>query len=391
MVLELIMSKWIHCLATLLVLAGCKKDEVSVAPAPEVPVNVMVPIEKPVQEFDEYTGRVAAVESVDIRARVVGYIQSIGFKDGDEVKKGQLLFQIDPRPYQAALDATNAALAAANAEFAYAKDELARIEPVAKTGAASLQELERAKDQLARAEAKIAGANAEIERAKLDLDYARVVSPIDGRISKSAFSVGNLVAGDTLLTTVVSINPIYVSFDVDERRMLEYRAMSRAKGNDNLARVRDANFPLSAALSNETDFPHQGILEFVDNQVDPLTGTVRARGEFTNDNRILMPGQFVRVRVRRGQPQAGLLVPDRAVSRDQDRRFLLTLDDKNVVQYRLVETGGLQGDLRVILTGLNPGERVIVDGIQRARPGQTVVPTVLPPSTQPAPATQPAN
>jgi RND family efflux transporter MFP subunit len=381
----------IACAALLALNVSCEKEEAKVASAPPPPVNVVVPAERKVQEFDEFTGRVAAVESVDIRARVGGYIQTIGFKDGDEVKKGQLLFQIDPRPYQATLDATKAGLAAANAELAFAKDELARIEPAAKAGAASMQELEKAKDQLARAEARISGANAEIEKAQLDLDYAAVQSPIDGRISKSSLSVGNLIAGDTLLTSVVSLNPIQVNFDVDERRLLIYRADARKRGQDNLTRIREANVPVWVAMSNEKDFPHQGVLDFVDNQVDQQTGTIRARAEFENQKRILLPGQYVRVRIRRGEPQNGLLVPDRAVGKDQDRKFLLVLDGKNVVQYRNVETGGLDGEDRVILQGLSAGEQVIVDGLQRARPGQTVTPTQVTATSQPAPTSQPAK
>lgn len=380
---------------SLILLSGCDKAETKVANPPPPPVNVILPVAKEVQEFDEFTGRAAAVESVEIRARVTGYIASIDFKDGDEVKKGQLLFQIDPRPYQTALDAANAGLASAVAEQSYAQTDVKRIEPAAQAGAASVQELEKAKDTLARAEAKVSAAKADIERAKLDLDFASVKSPIDGRVSKSSLTTGNLVAGDTLLTTVVSVDPMYVNFDVDERRMLFYKEEARKRGQEKLTRLREANLPLFVGLANEKDFPHQGIIEFADNQVDPLTGTIRVRGELANQNRLLVPGQFVRVQLRRGDPKEALLIPDRAVSRDQDRKFVLVVDDKNVVQYRSVETGGLFGEDRAILKGIAATDKIVVDGIQRARPGAPVTPTLITgqPGGSPAgaPATQPAK
>ena len=368
---------------------GCDQAETQAAagPAAPPPVNVMVPTEQKVQEFDEFTGRIAAIDSLEVRSRVSGYIQSVGFKDGDEVQKGQLLFQIDPRPYQAELDSAKAERGQAQAETDYAQRELERIEPLAKSGTASPQELSKAQDSVARAKASIAKAEAAIERAQLDVDYSSVKSPIDGRISKSNFTLGNLVAGDTLLTTVVSISPIYVNIDVDERRMLGYRKQAREKGSGDV-NVRDAKMPIFVALANEADFPNQGIIVFVDNQVDPLTGTIRVRAELDNPKGLFIPGQFVRARFPNGAPAVSLLVPDRAISRDQDRNYVLKVNDKNVVEYQSVTIGGVFGDERSITKGLNPGEKIVVDGIQRARPGQPVTPTLIQPTTQPADATK---
>lgn len=368
-------------------LAGCDKPAAVVAAAPPAPVNVVVPVQREVQEFDEFTGRVAAMESVDIRSRVSGYILKLGFKDGEEVKAGQVLFEIDPRPFQANLDIAKAKLQQARAEKEYADRELARIEPLSKTGGASQLELSRAIDMVARGAASIAAANAEIEARQLDVDYATVKSPIDGRASATKFDVGNLIAGDTQLTTVVSIHPIHVNIDVDERRYLIYRELGRHAGVANPVNFRDAKLPMFVSLVNETDFPHKGICDFVDNRVDPLTGTIRVRAEFDNTPKTLVAGQFVRARIPRGTPKPELLVPDRAIAHDQDRKYVLAVNDKNVVEYRSVQTGGLFGEERAVTSGIALGDRIVVDGLQRARPGQPVTPTVVQATTQPA--TQP--
>lgn len=371
-------------LGVLSIVVGCDDPAAQVVTAPPPPVKVTTPAQRSVQEYDEFTGRVAAMESVDIRSRVSGYILKAGFKDGDEVAAGQVLFEIDPRPFVAQLDIAKAKLQQAEAEQQYADRELARIEPLAKTGGASQLELSKAIDMVARAKGSIAAANADIEARKLDVDYATVKSPIAGRVSKSTFSVGNLIAGDTLLTTVVSTHPIHVTVDMDERRLLAYRSMARTRGVANPTRFRDINLPMFVALANETDFPHKGICEFVDNRVDPLTGTIRIRAEFDNTDRSLIAGQFVRARIPRGDPTQQILVPDRAIAFDQDRKYVLVVNDKNVVEYRAVETGGLFGEERAVTSGLKADEQIVLDGLQRARPGQTVAPTVVQATTRPA-------
>ena len=302
----------------------------------------MTPVQREVQNYDEFTGRVVAIETVDIRSRVSGYILKIGFKDGDQVKKDQLLFEIDAKPYIAQLDQAKASLNQAQAESEYANRELARVEPLVPTGGASPLELSQAKDKVARAKASIAQANAAIEARQLDVDYASIESPVEGRVSKTNFTVGNLISGDTVLTNVVSITPIYVDIDVDERRLLSYREMARKKGTTNPTNIRDAKLPVFVALSNENDFPaprHRSI--FVDNQVDPLTGTIRVAGGTRQLEKYFHPRPVSAASsFPRGDPEQALLVPDRAIGRDQDRKYVLVVNDKNVVEYRQVKIGG---------------------------------------------------
>jgi RND family efflux transporter MFP subunit len=373
-------------IATMAAVYGCEKTEATVKTAPPPPVNVITPVQREVQEYDEFNGRVQAVNTVDIRSHVGGYIQKVNFTDGAEVKAGDVLIEIDPRPFQATLDQANATRQQAQAELDYADRELKRIEPLVPTGGASQLELSKAQDGVARGKASIAAADAQIEAAKLNVAYAQVKSPIDGRVSKSNFTEGNLVAGDTLLTTVVSVNPINVNIDVDERRFEMYRAIARKSGQSNPTKFRDINLPMFVALASETDFPHKGIVDFVDNQVDALTGTIRVRGEFDNTDRALISGQYVQVRVPRGTATQELLVPERAIGFDQDRKYVLVVNDKDIVEYRPIETGGQFGEERAVTKGINAGERIIVDGMQRARPGLPVTPNVVQPSTQPTTA-----
>jgi len=365
---------------------GCEQGDVQVQTPPPAPVNVIVPVQREVQDYDEFTGRVAAVDSIEVRSQVSGYIQKINFKDGDEVTKGQVLFEIDPRPYMAQLNQAKASLLQAQAELEYAKREYERLEPLAKNGIASPTEIAKAADMVARGNASIAMANANIEARQLDVNYASVVSPIAGRASKAKLSIGNLVTGNTPLTNVVSISPVYVDIDVDERRLLAYRDLARKKGTDNVTHIRDAKLPVFVALANEEGFPHQGVVVFADNQVDPLTGTIRVRAEVENPGNLFTPGQFLKVRIPRGEPQQSLIVPDRAIGRDQDRKYVLAVNDKSVVEYREVATGGQFADGRAISKGLTAGERIILDGLQRARPGQPVTATLLAPTTQPSTA-----
>ena len=369
---------------TLLALvSGCDSSESQASTPPPPPVNTVAPVPRVVQEYDNFTGRVAAVDSIEVRSHVGGYILSVGFKDGDYVKKGQVLFQIDPKPFEAQLNQAKAQRKQAQAESDFGNRELERLKPLIDSGAASQNEVSKAQDMADRGAASIAKADAEIQAKQLDLDYASVKSPIDGRISRANFSGGNLIGGDTALTSVVSLDPVYVTMDVDDNTLLFYRREARKTIQDNITRIRDANMPIFVALADEKDFPHKGIMEYVDNQVDPLTGTIRVRGEFPNPNRILTPGQFVRARFPRGDAHERLLVPDRAIGRDQDRKYVLAVNDKNIVEYRAVEIGELFGEDRAIISGLNAGDRVVVDGVQRARPGQPVTATLIQPATQP--------
>jgi RND family efflux transporter MFP subunit len=322
----------------------------------------------------------AAVEEVEVRARVRGYLIKINFTEGAEVKQGEVLFEIDPRPFQAELDAAKGQVAQWEAKLTRAEADVARNERLLPKGAASQKDLDTAIADRGEARAAIQSARAQVERAALDVEFTKVTAPIDGRVSRAQVTKGNLVnasAGEaTLLTTIVAVNPMYVYFDVDERALLQYQqaARARAGGSQQIPNVREAKIPVQLGLANEVGFPYAGVIDFADNRVDPQTGTIRVRGMFANTNRIFTPGLFARVRVPVGDKYQAVLVPERAIGTDQGQKYLLAVNDQNVVEYRAVKLGRVHDGLRVIQDGLKSDELVIVNGIQRARPGVTVTP-----------------
>jgi RND family efflux transporter MFP subunit len=357
---------------------GCGGGAKVVAP-PALEVSISQPVEEPVQDTLEFTGRTSAVESVQVRARVGGYITKVAFKAGALVNAGDLLFEIDPREYEAAVLRAEGQEARLRAQLVRTQAEVARNQALRPTGAASAKELERAVADQGAVEGELKAALAQLTKARLDLEFTRVTAPVTGRVSQEEITQGNLVVvgatGGPLLTTVVSLDPVYVTFDADERALINIRKASIARdGTAAPENVREAATPVFVALADEADFPHHGTIDFVDNQVDPSTGTIRVRAVLPNADRLLTPGLFVRVRVPIGEPKPGLLVTDRAVGTDQDRKYLLVVNDKNVVEYRPVKLGALHGGLRAVTEGLTGGEWVIVNGIQRARPGVTVAP-----------------
>jgi RND family efflux transporter MFP subunit len=335
-------------------------------------VTTSQPVERTVIDSDEYTGRTAAVEEVEVRARVSGYLNKVNFKEGSEVQKGDLLFVIDPRPFQTVLDAAMGQVAQWDAKRARAEADVARTQRLLPRGAASQKDLDTAMADLNEARAAIQSGQAAVNRAILDLEFTKVTAPISGRISRTFITEGNLVNADaTVLTTIVSLQPMYAYFDVDERSMLRYQQLARAS-NQTKARGR---VPVSLTLANETIEPQQGVLDFVDNRVDPTTGTIRTRGVFRNTNRLLTPGLFVRVRIPGSDTYQALLVSDRAISTDQGQKHVWVVNEQNVVEYRQVSVGALQNDgLRVVNTGVKSGEWIVVNGLQRVRPGVTVAP-----------------
>ena len=366
------------CLLTV----GCSKDQqqTAVASTPPPSVSVAAPVEREVTDFDEYTGRITAVEEVEVRARIRGYLMKINFTEGAEVKEGDVLFEIDPRPFQAELDAAKGQVAQWEAKLARAEADVARNERLLPKGAASQKDLDTAISDRGEARAAIQSARAAVDRAALDVEFAKVTAPIGGRVSRASVTKGNLVnanAGDsTLLTKIVSYNPIYVYFDIDERSLVQYQQAARkqAGGGDRLSNVREAKIPVQLGLAGESGFPHTGVVDFANNQVNPQTGTIQVRGVFANPNRLFTPGLFARVRVPVGDKYRAVTVPERAIGTDQGQKYLLAVNDKNVVEYRAVTLGRLHDSLRVIQEGLKPGEQIIVNGIQRARPGVTVTP-----------------
>ncbi|MGE0683653.1 MAG: efflux RND transporter periplasmic adaptor subunit [Candidatus Binatia bacterium] len=362
-----------------LAMAGCKREPPAIAALPPPAATVSQPLEREITDYDEYTGRTAAVEEVEIRARVSGYLVKVNFKEGAEVTKGDLLFQIDQRPFQAAWGVAKGQVAQWEAKLTRAEADVARYERLAPRGAASQKDLDTAIADRGEARAAIQSTRAAMEQAALDLEFTRIIAPINGRVSRTLITEGNLVTADTtLLTTIVSMDPMYTYFDIDERSMLRYQQLVREQKRPS---ARAGQFPITLELANETGFPHQGMIDFIDNKVDPTTGTIRARGVFPNTQRILTPGVFTRVRIQGSGKYVALLVTDRAIGTDQGQKYLLVVNDQNVVEYRAVQLGRMQDDgLRVIPTGLQPGEWVVINGVQRARPGATVSPqrTVMP-------------
>jgi RND family efflux transporter MFP subunit len=379
-------------LAALAVGAGCGgKAEPTKPPAPEVSISQAV--EEPVQETLEFTGRTTAIESVEVRARVSGYITKVGFQDGAMVKQGDVLFEIDPREYDAAVLRSEGDVARLRAQLARAESEVARNQALRPSGAASARELEKAIAEKGSAEGELKAKLAELEVAKLNVEFSRVAAPISGRASRVEVTVGNLVvvgpSGGPLLTTIVSVDPIYVDFDADERSVVRVRKAAIARGLPaEPEKIRDVKTPVQVGLADENDFPHRGVITFLDNQVDPSTGTIRVRAVLDNPDKLLAPGFFVRVRVPVADPKPGLLVTDRAVGTDQDRKYVLVVNDKNVVEYRPVKLGSIQNGLRSVTEGVTAQDWIVVNGIQRARPGVTVAPQKV--SMRPAPAAAPA-
>lgn len=330
-------------------------------------------------DYEEFTGRMDAGETVEIRSRVRGYLDRVNFTDGQEIKAGTLLFEIDPRTFEAEAKNAEGQKAQWLAKRDRAKADVTRYEGLVPTGAASAQDLDEARAELGEAIAAISSADAEIERAQLDVEFSKITAPIDGQVGRALITKGNLVqsgAGDdALLTTIVSLDPIYVYFDVDERTILQFRARHRAgrPEGEALPTIEQLKVPLLLGLANEDGFQHRGVIDFSNNRVDPDTGTVQVRGTFDNSTRMFKPGLFARVRVPVGNEYKALLVSELAIGTDQGQKFVLVVDDQNVVERRFVKPGPLQDDgLRVISDGLKPGESVVVNGLQRARPGKPV-------------------
>ncbi len=355
----------------LLAVAGCKEKNTFVPPPPPT-VTVAVPQVQSVTRYAQYSGTTAAVKSVELRARVEGYLQSIHFESGGLVKKGDLLFVIDPRPYQARLDEATAQLAMRRAEMRLAEATLKRKESAYKDDAVSEVEVIAARAEQAKAVAAIDAAQAAIETARLQLSYTRIHAPISGRISRHLVDVGNLVgAGEqTLLATLVSENPVYVYFNVNERDLLEYKQYERQQTPTN----GNGHSKVDLGLSTEDDYPHPGHIDYVDNRVDAQTGTIQVRGVFENADGSLLPGLFARLRTPISVQKEALVVSEQAFGIDQQGYYLLVVNDLNQVEYRGVEVGSVTTGLRVVQKGLVAGERVIVNGLQRVRPGATVNP-----------------
>ncbi len=358
-----------------LALGGCKHEPPALAATPPPVVMVSQPVEREVSDYYEYTGRTAAVDAVDVRARVSGYLVKVNFREGAVVKKGDLLFLIDPRPFQAVLDQAKGQVAQWEAKLARAEADVARDERLLPKGAASQKDLDQAVADRGEARAAIQSARGVVDRAALDLEFTRVTAPISGRISRYFITEGNLVTMDsTLLTTIVSIDPMYAYFDADEGSVLRVRQLIH---EGKVQSARDGEVRVLLGLANETGYPHRGTINFVDNQVNPQTGTLRLRGVFPNEPEVLAPGYFARVRLLIGQTHGALLVTERAIDTDQGQKIVYVVNDKNEVVSRPISLGALHDGLRVIAEGVQPGERLIVNGLLQVRPGITVDPKLV--------------
>ena len=343
-------------------------------PAAPVTVTVSYPLEREVTDYVEFTARIAAVDSVEVRARVWGYLQKVNFKEGTLVKKGDVLFELDPRPYQAMLNQAKAKVAQDEAQLKYDEAQYQRNLRLIATRAVSESDLEKSAAARDVDTANVAADKAMAASRQLDLEYTKVTAPVSGRVSRYHVTVGNLIqsadlANVTLLTTIVSVDPIYACFDVDQRtvqRVRQWIPVGKTKS------VRDMGWPVALSLGDEEGFSHQGTINFVDNQVNPKTGTLRVRGVFPNKDEALSAGFFARVRVPIGLPHRALLVSDRALDSDQGQKILYVVNDKNEVVTRPIRAGSLHDGLRAIEDGLKAGERVIVNGLQLVRPGVTV-------------------
>src|SRR2546426_2076519 len=358
--------------ATLLIallFAGCGKGVAPTAPPPAV--TVVQPVARDVVEWDEYIGRLESPETVEVRARVSGHLDMVHFKEGKEVKKGDLLFTIDRRPYQAEYDRADAEHQRAMSQAELAKNDFERAKKLIATKAISEEDFDTKAKSYTAAEAAVMSAKATEDEAKLNLEFTEIRSPIDGRTSRALVTQGNLVssglagAGATLLTTVVSLDPLYVYTDADERSILKYLQLRR---EGKRVSARDEQIPTEMALADETGFPHKGFVDFVDNRVDPATGTLRGRGVFPNEDHSLSPGFFARIRIPGSGKYPALLIPDRALGADQAQKFVYVVNAEKKVEFRPVTIGGISGGLRVVNSGFKSEDHITVAGQKRRRP-----------------------
>lgn len=346
---------------------------------PPPPVTVAKPVVKEIVEQDDYSGRFDAIDSVEVRSRVPGYLESVAFTDGSMVKKGDLLFVIDRRPYKATLDQAEATLVSAQARLSFAENDLDRAESLRKTGNISDQVLDQRRQNFLTAKADLDKAEAAVREARLNYEFTEIRAPISGKIGRKLVSEGNLVnANQTLLTTIVSLAPIYFYFDVDERSYLAYCRSFEANANGE-ERCKPSDVRLG--LTDEKEPTRPGTLDFVDNRVDQATGTVRARAIIPNKDLFITPGLFGQVRVPGSKPYQGVLVPDEAIATDQDRRLVWVVGEDNTVSARVVRPGPRIDGYRVVREGLKGDETIVVNGLQRVRPGVKVTPqmSTLPP------------
>jgi membrane fusion protein, multidrug efflux system len=354
------------------VLFGCDSKPAASSAPPPPSVTVARPLQKIIDEWDEYTGRFTAVETVEVRARVSGFIDSVHFTEGQIVKQGDLLFVIDPRPYRNAVEQAKADVERAKAKREIATLDVQRATPLVRSQAVTEREFDTRRSTERDAAAQVASLEAALKQAELNLEWTEVRAPISGRISDKRVDAGNLITGGqtgaTLLTVIVSIDPIHFVFDGSEADFLHYMRLAAAGARPS---SRDVQNPVSIRLADETEYKHHGRMNFVDNALNPKTGTIRGRAVFDNKDGFLTPGVFGRLRLFGGEHEA-LLVPDNAIASDQASKIVFTVAEDGTVETKRVELGPMVEGLRVIRSGLMPIDRIVIEGLQRARPGQKV-------------------
>jgi RND family efflux transporter MFP subunit len=359
-------------LLIVLAAAGCGRASATpIAQAPAAPeVDVCLPTYKEITDFEDFTGQTESVRTIDMRARVTGYLKTVHFKHGSEVKQGDLLFEIDPPYYEAEFARTEGMVAQAEARLSRLKLDYERAQKNYPTGVITKEQFDQVSGDLKEAAANLKTAQAQHKIASVNLGYCTIFAPITGRMSRPNVDPGNLVrADDTMLTRIVAQDPVWVYFDIDERSMLRLRRLEKSGYSDTDG---DLSFPVFIGLADEQGYTHQGVLNFEDNRLDPSTGTLRVRGEFNNSDRLLRPGLFVRVRLPIGEPYPALLVPEQAIGTDQGQKFVYLVDSDDTIVYRGVKVGKLFDGQRVIIDGVSSGDRIVTTGVQLVRPGMKV-------------------
>lgn len=369
------LKSWIAIALVAALAASGAASAQTTTPAPPS-VTVSPPLQKEITEWDQFTGQFQAVDFVEIRARVAGYLTEIHFQDGQTVKKGDLLFVIDPRPYEAALASMRAQLSQAEAQVDLAQVQLKRSTELRKRDFEPASSYDQRVSDLKVATAAVEAAKAGIRTAELNVEFTRIIAPMAGRISRHQVSIGNLITGGeggtaTLLTTIVSLDPIYFNFDMSES---DYLAYQRATEKGLMRSTRDNTVAVSLHLTDEKGWPHEGRMNFVENRVDRSSGTIRVRAVFPNPNPLFTAGQFGRIRIPGSEPYKAILIPDAAVVTDQSRKMVLTVNDENVVVPKIIRPGPSYEGLRIVRSGLLPTDKVIINGLMRARPGTKVAP-----------------
>jgi RND family efflux transporter MFP subunit len=359
-----------------LVLPGCGAKDVPVAEKKPIEVVANLAVTREVIDYEDFTGRIEAEKRVDLRSRVTGYLRKVNFTEGDPVKENDVLYEIDPQTYEAEVHKADANIVLSQARMKRLDADLQRASSLRARNAISQEDFDKVSGDQSEAKASLSVSEANRELAKVNLAYTKIRAPITGLASRNMIDPGNLVkADDTILTTLVSLDPVFAYFDVDERTLLKVRRLVR---EGKIKSARDSEVPVFLSLADETDFSHAGTINFVDNHIDPATGTLRLRGVFNNPKRMMSPGLFVRVRLPIGAPRQSVVIAEAALGLDQGQKFVYVVNDKDEVVYRKVKLGPLIKSYRVIEEGVKEGERVIASGLQRIRPKDKVTAKVEP-------------